>query len=252
MINLPENNVQKENKIEEKKSQAVQSTNQTTEKKDDLTPILKEVETAMIAIKLYPVAAKDDAKNEAIEKIVKTYNSENDTIKQLILYMVHENLAQTIEMKIMHTYEYFKAKNPTQEPAQLRMNVYRSMFNYNTSIEGINELVRMLARLKGDDAAKLLTYHFTHLSSNESETSHMIRAAILESLGNSESIYALRALLEYAKSGDSERTLNRVVRSLRTWNEKLETVKIPEKEKSQIKKELQEIMTSDLGGAHYG
>ncbi len=246
MIDLPEPNIPKDKKTEEKKQEM------ETEKKEDLTPILKEIEGALLIIKVYPVASKTEAKNEAIEKLVKTFNSGNDTVKQLILYMMHESLAQSIEMKIMHTFDYFKAKYPTQDPAQLRMNVYRAMFNYNTSIEGINELVRVLARLKGDDAAKLLTYHFTHLCSHESETNHMIRAAVLEALGDSESHYALKALLEYAKCGDGERTLNRVVRALSKWNDNVDSLKISEKEKQEIKKELKEIMTSDLGGAHYG
>ncbi|MBI5226966.1 hypothetical protein HY988_00125 [Candidatus Micrarchaeota archaeon] len=257
---MPEPNIPKDTKTSDKKTdqstksteQVVKPTEQPAEKKDDITPILKEVEAAIVVIKVYPVASKEDAKNEAVEKIVKTFNSGNDTVKQLILYMMHENLAQTIEMKIMHTFDYFKAKNPAQEPAQLRMNVYRAMFNYNTSIEGIVELIKILARLRGDDSAKLLTYHFTHLCTYESEANHMMRSAILEALGTSESLYALRALIDYAKYGDSERMLNRIVRALAKWNDKVDLLKISEKEKTELKKELQEIMTNDLGGAHYG
>ncbi len=213
---------------------------------------IKEIEGALFSVKFYPVAVDGKSKTEAVAKLEGVYARGNDAVKQLLLYMVHELIATSVDLKVMHTYEYFKMKNPAQDPAQIRVQVYRAMFNYNTSLEGLVEVVRMLGRLKGDDSAKLLTYHFSHLCSVENEASHMLRAAILEALGESESRYALSALLEYAQYTDNERTFNRVVSALTDWEEKVGTMQIPESEKEHIRGRLKEIITSDFGGSHYG
>jgi hypothetical protein len=215
--------------------------------------VIKEIEGALFAVKFYPVAVDEKSKKEAVAKLESIYEKGNDTVRQLLLYMIHELIATTVELKVMHTYDYFKAKNPAQDAAQVRIQVYRAMFNYNTSIEGLIEVIRLLGRLKGgDDAAKLLTYHFSHLCAMENEASHMIRAAILETLGESESQYALRALLEYAQYTDSERTFGRIVSALSDWEEKVGGLKIPDSEKEHIRGRLKEIITSDFGGSHYG
>ena len=214
---------------------------------------MKEIEGALYAIKFYPVAVDEKSKDEAIDKLTKAYNKGNETIRQLIIYMIHEALSASAELKVMHNFEFTKAKNPALDPTQVRMGVYRSMFNYNTSLEGLMEMIRLLGTLRGsDDAAKLLTYHFSHLSSSENEANHMLRAAILEALGESDSQYALRALLEYARYCDSERTFQRIVGALVDWDEKIDGLKIPEKEKKKLRDNMQELMTKDRGGSHYG
>ena len=162
-------------------------------------------------------------------------------------------MALTAEMKIMHTFDYFKIKNPGVDPAELRMNVYRSMFNYNTSIEGVTELVRLLGRLNGsDDAAKVLTYHYARLSMIENEANRMIRAAIIDSLGKSESHYALKSLLEYARYTDNEQTINRIVNALVEWEERIDKLKVNPKEKKKLREKLKEFITKEGRASHYG
>ncbi|HSB47725.1 MAG TPA: hypothetical protein VLD37_06970 [Candidatus Bilamarchaeum sp.] len=222
-------------------------------KQAELQSALKEIEGAMYALKFYPVAVKEEAKDEAVKKLADIYQKGNDTVRQMLLYMLHEVLSSSMDLKTMHTLDYFKAKYPTQDPSSLRVHVYRAMFNYNTSLEGLIEVIMFLGRLRGsDDAVKLLTYHFSHLCSVENESSHMLRSAILDALGDSESRYALDALLDYAKYTDSERTFNRIVESLVKWEEKIATLKVPETEKQEIRSRLKEIITSDFGGSHYG
>ncbi len=214
---------------------------------------MKEIEGALFAIKFYPVAVDEKSKDEAVEKLTTAYNKGSETIRQLIIYMIHEALAASAELKLMHNFEYAKAKNPALDQTQLRMSVYRSMFNYNTSLEGLVEMVRLLGTLKGsDDAAKLLTYHFSHMCSAENEANHMLRAAILEALGKSDSHYALKSLLEYARYSDNERMFQRIIGALVDWDEKIDKLKIPEKEKKKLRENLQELMTKDRGGTHYG
>lgn len=218
-----------------------------------MASVIKEAENAMFSIRFYPVAVNEQAKNEAINKLEQMYEKGSETVRQMLIYMIHETLATSVDLKIMHTFDYFKMKNPALDPAQQRMSVYRAIFNYNTSLEGLMELIRFLGRLRGsDDAAKLLTYHFSRFASMENEANHMLRAAILEALGNSESKYALMALLDYARYTDNERTFNRIVSALFVWEGKLDTLRLPAKEKDEIKKRLKEIVTSEFGGSHYG
>lgn len=219
---------------------------------DTMAAVVKEMENALFAVRFYPVAVNEQAKNEAVEKLVKIYNDGGETVKQMLLYMLHENISQNSEMKVLHTYDYFKMKNPTLEPAQLRMNVYRAMFNYNTSLEGLAEMLRLLCRLTGDDAAKLLTYHFSHACAYESESNRMLRAVITEALGKSHSRYALNALLEYAKYTDNEHGFNRIVAALLEWKDRLEGMKMPDAEKARLRSRLQEVISRELTEGHYG
>ncbi|MDD5171849.1 MAG: hypothetical protein PHF60_02320 [Candidatus ainarchaeum sp.] len=225
---------------------------QTTEEQQKMMAVLKEIEGALFALKFYPVAVKEEAKDEAAVKLRDIYAKGNETVRQMLLYMIHEVLATSAELKIMHTHEYFKMKNPGVEPSQLRVNVYRAMFNYNTSLEGLTELIRLLGSFKGsDDAIKVLTYHFSHLASAENEAHHILRGAILETLGDSESKYAFYSLLDYARYTDNERTFNRVVSALTKWETKLEKLDVPEHRKHELRLKLKEIITSDFGGSHY-
>lgn len=214
---------------------------------------VKEIEKAMFALKFYPVAVNEDSKNEAVRKLIKIYNEGNDTIRQLLLYMIHDTLASSFELKIMHTFDFFRMKKPNLEPTQLRMNVYRAMFNYNTSLEGIVEIISILGRLdSGDEASKLLTYHFSRFATVENEASQIIRNAIIDALGESDSHYALNVLLDYVKYSENERTIGRATSALLRWDEKIDTLKISKSEKERLRKRLQEIMTRELKGSHYG
>jgi hypothetical protein len=241
-------------KAEAQKVQAPQENDEEKARKQaELQAALKEIEGAMYSLKFYPVAVREEAKDEALKKLADIYMKGNDTVRQMLLYMLHEVLSTSMDLKIMHTLDYFKAKHQNQDPSSLRVHVYRAMFNYNTSLEGLIEVIRFLGRLRGnDDAVKLLTYHFSHLCSAESESTHMLRSAILDALGESESRYALNSLLEYARYTDSERTFNRIVEALVRWEDKIGSLKIPDAEKDKIRLRLKEIITSDFGGSHYG
>lgn len=214
---------------------------------------IKQIETALMTIRLYPVAATQKAKEDSVSVLISLFESSDDTLKQLILNALHEHICQFVELKFVHNFEFFKSKFPTTDPSQLRMNVYRSMFNYNTSLEGLIDLIRIVGELKNsDDSAKLLTYHFSHLASFESEVSHMLRSAVLEALGKSNSKYALNSLLEYAKYTDNERTFHRVCSALSEWAEKLDKMKFSQKEKDSFREQITKILSSDFGSSHYG
>jgi len=219
----------------------------------EMAALLKEIDAAMFSVRFYPVAVSEQAKDEALAKLEGIYSKGSETVRQMLMYMIHEYLATSVDLKTIHTLEYFKMKNPGTDSAQQRMNVYRAIFNYNTSLEGLIEFVKLLGRLRGsDDAVKLLTYHYSHLCFIENEASHVLRASILDSLGKAESRYALRALLDYAEYTDNERSFGRIVSALIEWEEKLDTLKMPDKEKHEVKEKLKKIVTSEFGGSHYG
>jgi hypothetical protein len=217
--------------------------------------IIKDLEQCFFTIKFYPVATKEDSLNEAKEKVKTAYAKENETVRQLVLYMIHENIAQAIELKTMHNFDHFKGRSPNNDAAQLRMSVYKSMFNFNSSLEGIMEFISLLGELEGDDAAKLLSYHFGFFSTIEVEGMHMLRNAVIEALGNSNSEYALKCLLRYGKYCDNDRMLQRIAAELAKWDEKLDKLKLPQKEKLKLKEDLDEMLAIEAPSshkAHYG
>lgn len=214
--------------------------------------LIRQIEDAFFAFRFYPVAVKEPAKEEALGRIKRMYQEGNDTVRQLILYQLHEHLAKVEELKVMHTLEHFRRQNPNTDPAQLRMQVYRSVFHYHYSLEGLVELFGFLGTLEGDDAAKLLTYHFSHLSVTESEGTHMLRGAVIEALARSPSPYALYALLRYARLTDGERLLHRILWALSEWEKKLNGLKLPDSEKKRLHEEIGQVLTTDFGDTHYG
>ena len=219
---------------------------------DEFKKLIKEIDQAVLAIRVYPVASNENSKNQAIDAIKALYNKGNETTKQLILVSLHENIASSADIKQNQNYDYFKAKNPGLDITQLRLNVYKAMFNYTSSLEGIVEFIKLLGELNSDDAAKVLTHHFAHLATIENEYSHVLRSAILETLGKSNSKYALDALLTYAKYTDREGTYSRVVNALIEWDEKLDELKISDKDKAEVRDRLKDLMTKEHEGKHYG
>lgn len=217
-----------------------------------MASLVKDLEQAFFTIKFYPVAANAEAKKEALERIRKIFDKEEETIRQLVLFMAHEHLSQAAELRVMHNYEHFKRKMPAADPAQMRINVYRSMFNHNFSIEGLMDFIAFVGTLEGDDAAKLLTYHFTFFASIEGESTRMLRNSIIAALGESKSPYALKTLLDYAKNTDDEMLLGRVAASLGKWNEKIEGLKLSRSEKEKLKSDINHIMMQETGSSHYG
>ena len=219
---------------------------------DSVNSVVNELEKNMFSLKFYPVAVDEKTKDEAVKEIKRRYSTGNETVKQLVLYMLHESIAEFFEFRIVHTFDYMKTKNPNLEPARMRMEIYKKMFNYNTSIEGIISIVGVVSELEGDDSAKLLTYHYARLCTWESEASIVMRNAIIDALGKCDSLYGFNALLEYAKNTDNEKTYNRLVRALENWDEKLSKMKISDVKKKKYTEKLRNILTKEFRGRHYG
>jgi hypothetical protein len=79
-----------------------------------------------------------------------------------------------------------------------------------------------------------------------------LRNAIIDALGKSNSEYALKSLLEYAKYSDDERLLARIAEALAEWDVKLDDKNMQIKDKERMKARMTEIMTREQKGSHYG
>ncbi len=238
----------KRKKAQEKKEESVKP----DKGKEEMSQAVKDIESAMFSVKFYPVAVDEQKKDDAVKKLKQIYKKGDANTKQLLLYMIHEAMSMSGELKFMKNFEHFRARAPNRDPVQIRMNVYRSMYNYNTALEGIVEFIRMLGDFGGDDAAKVLGYHYSHLCTMENEASHVLRNAIIDALGDSSSTYALKLLLDYARYTDNERVQSRVIGALSKWNERMESVKINAKQKERLMEELKDRLSKEPRGSHYG
>lgn len=214
---------------------------------------VKEIENALFKIKFFPVAVEAKDKRAAVEDIKKLYRKGDENIRQLILYMIHETLAESSKLKIMKSYEFFNAKHPNTESPKLRMNVYRAIFNYHTSIEGLVEIVRLLGQMgPGDNPAKVLTHHYSFLASMENEAGHSLKNAIIEALGESDSPYAMISLVDYSKYTDNDKLFRRIIASLRRWDDKMDSLELKDEKKRELRMLLRDVIAKGMGGRHYG
>jgi len=214
--------------------------------------IFREIDKSVAAIILYPISSKEEAKNAAMDNLVKIFSKGNDAVRQHLLSVIQENVAQVYDMKVIQTYEVCKTKNPKAAPGAIKAGVYRSIFDYNSSTEGIVELIGLLGEFKGHEAAKLLTRLFSHFCSVDSEANRMLRNAVIEALGDSNSSYALNALLEYARLTDNDKLFGRLVSALAVWSEKIDSLDLPAEEKLELKEELKFLMAKEEKPTQYG
>ncbi|MDD5337432.1 MAG: hypothetical protein PHS02_03020 [Candidatus ainarchaeum sp.] len=223
-----------------------------TKEEEERKKALDEVDSAMKKLSMYPVSANEQARGEALETLKKMYARQSPNVKQVMLYVLHERIAKFGELRIPKNFEYFRKKLPQAEPVQLRMNVYNEMFNYTNSLEGMLEIINLLAELGDDDAAKVLTHQFSFFSSADgSEGARMLRNATVEALGKSNSLYALRALLSYADSVDGEQLGGRILSAIAGWKEKLGKMKVEQKQKDALMARIGELVLLEREEGHY-
>ena len=214
--------------------------------------VFRDIDRCVAAIILYPISSKEEAKNAAMENLVKIYTKGNDAIRQHLLSVVQENVAHVYDMKVIQTYEVCRIKTPKANPGTIKSGVYRAMFDYNSSTEGIVELIGLLGELNGHEAAKLLTRLFSHFCSVNSEADRMLRNSVIEALGESNSSYSLNALIEYARLTDNDTLFGRLVSSLAVWNEKIDSLDLPAEKKLELKDELKFLMAKEEKPTQYG
>ncbi len=214
--------------------------------------LIQEVEESLSKIRLYPVACTEEGKDQSISALKKIYADGDESMRQIILYLLHETISQFSDYRAPKNLDYFKKRFPQNDQAQNRMNVYRGMFNYPTSIEGIMEMISLISTFGDAQSAKLLTHEFSFLCSFDgSEGARMLRNSVADALGDCDSPYALKCLINYAKTVESESLAGRIASSLMKWKDKLEKAQIPAKQKDAFHKEISEILMIEKEGRHY-
>jgi hypothetical protein len=202
--------------------------------------LMAPAERAMIEFFLYPVAKNRGEKQAAKRVVVESYLKGDEVVRQFILFLAHEQLSRAAGLRMMHNFAHFRKLMPKDVNAgEVRKAVYRSMFNYTTSLEGLAELAEFLGELGDEGAAKLLSYHLSYHSSTDSPGLQIMRNAVIDALGECRCTYALDALISYAKY--SERP-TRAAYALNKWEKKLGKAGLSAEEKKEYAKEIAKIM----------
>lgn len=199
-------------------------------------------ERAMVDFFLYPVAKNRMEKEAAKKVILECYKKGDDVVKQFILFLAHEQLSRVAGLRMMHNFAHFRKELPKEaDVGEVRKAVYRSMFNYTTSTEGIAELVNLLGQIGDDAAAKLISYHLSYYGAYDGPAMQILRNACMEALKNCNSHYALEILLNNARY--SERN-ERALYALSEWKNKIDHVKMAPEERKMYRKQIEELLVT--------
>ncbi|MBN2121744.1 hypothetical protein JW721_01640 [Candidatus Micrarchaeota archaeon] len=202
--------------------------------------LMAPAERAMIEFFHYPVAKNRGEKQAAKRVIVESYLKGDEVVKQFILFLIHEQLSRAAGLRAMHNFAHFRKAMPKEaEAGEVRKAVYRTMFNYTTSLEGLTELIEFLGELGDEGAAKLLSYHLSYYSSMDNPAHGILRSAVADALGECSCAYALDVLISQAKYGERP---GRAIYALSLWEKKLPKSKLSEKEKKEYSREIAKIM----------
>lgn len=202
--------------------------------------LMAPAERAMIEFFHYPVAKNRGEKQAAKRVMVESYLKGDEVVKQFILFLIHEQLSRAAGLRAMHNFAHFRKSLPKETgPGDVRKAVYRTMFNYTTSLEGLTELIGFLGELGDEGAAKVLSYHLSYYSSMDNPALGILRNSVADALSECTCSYALDVLLSQAKYGERP---GRAVYALSKWEKKLSKMNLPEKEKKEYSKEIAKIM----------
>jgi hypothetical protein len=202
--------------------------------------LMAPAERAMIEFFHYPVAKNRGEKQAAKKVIIESYLKGDDVVKQFIIFLIHEQLSRAAGLRAMHNFAHFRKSMPKETgPGDVRKAVYRTMFNYTTSLEGLTELIEFLGELGDEGAAKLLSYHLSYYSSMDNSAHAILRNSVADALSECSCTYALDVLISQAKYGDRP---GRAIYALSKWEKKLPKAKLTEKEKKEYSKEIAKIM----------
>jgi len=204
---------------------------------------LIELNKLFTSIKYYPVALEESKKDSTLATLLEKYKKGEDFYKQTFLYIAYETLVQFSDYREPRNYGFYQKINPQEKAQRLKLNVYRTMFDYSSSLEGMLEIISLLGKIHDVPSAKLLTHVFMYYGSRDTLNFKILRTAVIGALGESNSLYALKSLLSYIKHVDSEDILNRVIDAIIKWDEKIGMLGLPEKDTQKLKKELKEILT---------
>jgi len=191
----------------------------------------------------YPVITKREDMLNAKKELVKAYKTGSTNIQQSILYICHNFLFELDDIRQPQSTGIIKRREQIKDDAKLRISTYQKMFNYNTSFEGIHEVINLLALLDDAPSAKILTHLFSHTLTIEVEGYRMLRNDVLGALKEMTNKYAIKALIYYHSVSASEYLSDRIAQALKIWRQKLDK---PGKSKSGISKQERERIIKEI------
>ncbi len=206
--------------------------------------VFRKIDDLIRKIQTYPVISKDTDMLDAKMELINTYKQGNDNVKQSILYVLHNLLFEIDDIRQPQSTRIIKIREQINDDVKLRIATYQKMFNYNTSFEGIHEVINILTQLDDSSSAKVLTHFFSHILMLESEANRMLRNDIVHALGNMTNMYALKALLYYHSVVSYDKLENEINDALNKWKKKLGKLNISKQEKEIILRS----MDNKLGG----
>lgn len=205
--------------------------------------LMEPAERAMIEFFLYPIAKNRGEKEAAKKVMVESYVKGDEVVKQFILFLAHEQLSRAAGIRMMHNFAHYRKTLPKEAKAgDIRKAVYRTIFNYTTSLEGLTELIAFLGELGDEGAAKLLSYHLSYYSGMEAPVLQVLRNATLDALSECNSPYALETILAYAKYAEKP---ERAMWALRKWERKLNTVGLTKEEREYYSNQIAELFVGE-------
>ena len=204
---------------------------------------IKEIDRLIVTIYNYPVFTDYRKKEEAKEAIIEIYKKGDQSIKNTILFILHEKLCAAKEYRDFHNFEGMRARYKDEDANKVRQRIFRNIFDYAGSLDGIFETFELLGKFDDVFSIKLLSYHLSRYMLVNSFETQILSEKVLTILGGSNNTYALRILLSIAPFAyEREKLLPIMIDALSLWAEKIDKIKIDRKEKKELKKEIKKYI----------
>ncbi|MGB9719443.1 MAG: hypothetical protein ACPL06_02520 [Candidatus Anstonellales archaeon] len=204
---------------------------------------IKEIDKLIITIYNYPVFTEYEKKEEAKKNLIKMYKNEDQVIKNTILFILHEKLCTAKEYRDFHNFEGMKMRYKEEDANKIRQGIFRRVFDYSGSLDGIFETLDILGKFDDVFSIKLVSYHLSRYMLVNSFETQILSEKAMSILGESNNTYALRVLLSIAPFVyGKERIVPIVADALSVWAEKIDRIKMNEKERNELKKEIKKYI----------
>jgi len=204
---------------------------------------IREIDRLIMTIYNYPVFTDYRKKEEAKKALINLYKKEDQVIKNTILFILHEKLCAAKEYRDFHNFEGMRMRYKDEDANKVRQRIFRSVFDYAGSLDGIFETFEILKNFDDVFSIKLMNYHLSRYMLVNSFETQLLSEKVLNVLGESNNPYALRVLLSIAPFAyEREKMVPVIVNALSIWAEKIDKIKMNKKEKKELKNEIKKYI----------
>ena len=204
---------------------------------------IKEIDKLIITIYNYPVFTGYEKKEGAKRALVRMYKKEDQAIKNTILFILHEKLCMVKEYRDFHNFEGMKMRYKEEDANKVRQGIFRRIFDYSGSLDGMFETFDLLGKFDDVFSIKLVSYHLSRYMLVNSFETQLLTEKAISILGESSNTYAVRILLSLAPFFyGKEKIMPVMADALLLWAEKINKIKMNEKERDRLKKEIKKYV----------